>query len=102
MKETGPLNISHATWTRIDALSATGLALSLTRELMEKRGRKVNLGLSRRAWSNIELFSIGFALLFAVRNIYEAVEEYEGTYGVGSFFNPNTVAPTSPRKYNEF
>lgn len=96
------LNISHKTWVRIDALAATGLALSLTRELMEKRGKRVSFGLSRNTWNKLEFASIGFALLFALRNIHEAVEEYEGAYGVGSFFNPSDVAPTSPRKYNEF
>ena len=30
------------------------------------------------------------------------LEEYEGSYGVGSFFNPNAVAMTTRRNYNEF
>ena len=98
----GPLNIDHRTWVRLDALAATGVALSLGRELLEKRGRKVTFGLSNQAWGRIELGSIALALLYAFRNIYEAIDEYEGEYGVGSFFNPNAVAVTTRRSYNEF
>ena len=96
------LGIPHSTWVRIDALAATGLALSLSRELLEKRGKKVDFGFSRNTWGKFEMASLTFALLFAFRNIYEAVDEYEGSYGVGSFLNPNTVVANSPKRYNEF
>ena len=102
MAHDAALGISHKTWVRIDALAATGLALSLTRELMEKRGKRVDFGLSRKTWGRLEYGSLVFALLFAFRNIYEAVDEYEGTYGVGSFFNPNPVAVSGPKRFNEF
>ena len=102
MAHDAALGLSHKTWVRIDALAATGLALSLTRELMEKRGKKVDFGISRKTWGRLEYGSLVFALLFAFRNIYEAVDEYEGTYGVGSFLNPNAVVATGPRRYNEF
>jgi hypothetical protein len=96
------LGIPHSTWVRIDALAATGLALSLSRELLEKRGKKVDFGFSRNTWGKFEMASLTFALLFAFRNIYEAVDEYEGSYGVGSFLNPNAVVANSPKRYNEF
>lgn len=103
--DVGIFGLKEATWARIDALSASAVAMSLARELLEKRGKKVSFGLSRRAWSNIEVASISFAMLFAVRNIYEAlreIEEHEGPNGVGSFFNPNAVALSGPKRFNEF
>ena len=102
MANESALGIPHSTWVRIDALAATGLALSLSRELLEKRGKKVDFGFSRNTWGKFEMASLTFALLFAFRNIYEAVDEYEGSYGVGSFLNPNTVVSNSPKRYNEF
>ena len=102
MANESALGIPHSTWVRIDALAATGLALSLSRELLEKRGKKVDFGFSRNTWGKFEMASLTFALLFAFRNIYEAVDEYEGSYGVGSFLNPNTVVANSPKRYNEF
>ena len=102
MANESALGIPHSTWVRIDALAATGLALSLSRELLEKRGKKVDFGFSRKTWGKFEMASLTFALLFAFRNIYEAVDEYEGSYGVGSFLNPNAVAANSPKRYNEF
>jgi len=98
----GIFGFRDSTWARIDALSASAVAISLARELLEKRGRKVSFGLSRRAWSNIELASISFAMLFAFRNIYEAVKEVEEIEGVGSLFNPNPVALSGPKRFNEF
>ena len=102
MANESTLGIPHSTWVRIDALAATGLALSLSRELLEKRGKKVDFGFSRNTWGKFEMASLTFALLFAFRNIYEAVDEYEGSYGVGSFLNPNAVVANSPKRYNEF
>ena len=102
MANESALGIPHSRWVRIDALAATGLALSLSRELLEKRGKKVDFGFSRNTWGKFEMASLTFALLFAFRNIYEAVDEYEGSYGVGSFLNPNTVVANSPKRYNEF
>ncbi len=102
MANESALGIPHSTWVRIDALAATGLALSLSRELLEKRGKKVDFGFSRNTWGKFEMASLTFALLFAFRNIYEAVDEYEGSYGVGSFLNPNAVVANSPKRYNEF
>jgi len=100
--DVGIFGLKDSTWTRIDALSASAVAFSLARELLEKRGKKVTFGLSRHAWSNIELASISFAMLFALRNIYEAVKEVEQIEGVGSFFNPNPVALSGPPRFNEF
>lgn len=102
MTHEGPLSIDHKTWVRLDALAATGLALSLGRELLEKRGKRISFGFSNKTWGRLEMGSLALALLFAFRNIYEAVDEYEGAYGVGSFFNPNAVAMTTRRNYNEF
>tara|TARA_Y100001938_G_C7842739_1_gene306914 strand:- start:96 stop:410 length:315 start_codon:yes stop_codon:yes gene_type:complete len=98
----GIFGLKDSTWARIDAASASAVALSLARELLEKRGKKVTFGLSRRAWSNIELASISFAMLFALRNVYEAFAEVEEIEGVGSFFNPNPVALSGPPRFNEF
>jgi len=100
--DVGIFGLKDSTWARIDALSASAVAMSLARELLEKRGKRVSFGLSRRAWSNIELASISFAMLFALRNIYEAVKEVEQIEGVGSFFNPNPVALSGPPRFNEF
>jgi hypothetical protein len=102
MAHEAALGIPHSTWVRIDALAATGLAMSLTRELMEKRGKNVDFGFSRKTWGRFEMASLTFALLFAFRNIFEAVDEYEGSYGVGSFLNPNAVVANSPKRFNEF
>ena len=41
--DVGIFGLKDSTWARIDALSASAVAMSLARELLEKRGKKCHL-----------------------------------------------------------
>ena len=101
-KGTAALGLTQSAWLRLDVLSAGLLAAAYSRDLMDKRGKKVNFGLSNKTWDKVDSFSLGLAVFFALRQIVDTMEEYEILFGRDTFFTGKGLVATATTRFNEF